>query len=194
MCSITKHLYVTKAQKANAVPGPRDILPSFLPRLTQCSGWARLPKFNSKHARVFQIPGVKQRSVDCGSCLQRSKSQHHRHLLSCHGPERLQGGLSANTRAQAPDHTLACSGERYQPPGSGLRVGVGVLLAFSSLAEMYSLTITMPADQRQSEVLSCCWLRCDCARFWWADPKVSWGGKEFSSDDCLGTGSRTMAF
>lgn len=45
--------------------------------------------------------------------------------------------------------TLAHSGEYYQLHGSGLRFGAGILLVFSSLVEMYSLTVTMPADQRQ---------------------------------------------
>lgn len=98
----------------------------------------------------FQTPYVKQLSVEYAICLHNGVNPQ-RHQCP---RERLCVGFSPNSRAQAPEETLACSGEHYQPHGSGLRVGVGVLLVFSSLAEIYSLTITMPADQRQREVLS----------------------------------------
>jgi hypothetical protein len=72
--------------------------------------------------------------------------------LSGQNPDWVPLRFAAKNRAQAPG--WAYSGEHYQPRGSGLSLGVGVLLVFSSLAEMYSLTITMPTDQRQREVLS----------------------------------------
>lgn len=75
-------------------------------------------------------------------------------IMSCPKPERLYLGFSSK-----------CQGSRSRPYPclfwrmlsiSWFRVKGwgGVLLVFSSLAEMYSLTITMPADQRQREALS----------------------------------------
>ena len=161
MCCITEHLYVTEAQKAYVVPRPRDILPNSLPRLSPGSGWARLPEFNSKHSRGGFRPRVKQLSVDCDICLPRTKSLAPPAHLLMPKPRGAAPRVFRQHQSSGSRPGLARSGERYQPPGSGLSVGVGVLLVFSSLAEMYSLTITMPADQRQSKVLSCCRLCCD---------------------------------
>lgn len=61
-------------------------------------------------------------------------------------PVSLASNNSKGLRLQA---TLDHFGEYYQLRGSGLRFGAGILLVFSSLVEMYSLTVTMPVDQRR---------------------------------------------
>lgn len=79
---ITKHLYVTKAQKSWAVPRPGDILPSSLPHcrgsLSLCLGWASQPANINLIANIlffFQIPCAKKPlSFECDIYLQRSKS------------------------------------------------------------------------------------------------------------------------
>ena len=90
---ITKHLYVTKAQKACFVPRPRDILPSFLPSVeADClSAWGGPASLNliANILGFFQIPCVKQLSFECDICLQRSKSPAP---PSCHAPS--QSGSS----------------------------------------------------------------------------------------------------
>ena len=76
---ITKHLYVTKAQKAWAVPRPGDILPSFLPHAeADClCAWGGPAGLNliANILFFFQIPyAKKQLSFERDIYLQRSKS------------------------------------------------------------------------------------------------------------------------
>lgn len=140
------------------MPRPRDVLPRFLPGLeADClHAWGGPVSLSliANILKFFPTLCVTQLSFKCGICLQRSKFPAPPVWLAREKPDRLHLWFSPNNWAQAPDCALACSGAHYQPHGSGLRFGVEVLLVFSSLVEMYSLTIPMPADQRQREVLS----------------------------------------
>lgn len=185
---ITKHLYVTKAQQAKLCQGPET---SFQVSSADClSVWGG-PASLSLIANIlgfFSDPMCKTTfSWMCHLPATELSPQHRQHLSSRQKPERLYLGFFScffvfvcafppNARAQAPDCTLACSGEHYQPPGSGLRVEVGVLLVFSSLAEMYSLTITMLADQRQREVLSAagCAVTLSTSLVGWPQGELGW--------------------
>lgn len=90
-----------------------------------------------------------------------TKKKNPQHYQCGKPPDRLPVSfVSHNRKGLRLQISLAHSGEYYQPHGSGLRFGAGILLVFSSLVEMYSLTVTMPGDQRQREVIYCR-LRCN---------------------------------
>lgn len=134
---------------------------------SQCPGGPGRPSTIANILGIFQAPCVRQLSVDCDSCLQRSKLR-----TPPPAPRPLPSTSSHASGSGAPCRALChprlrlqtvplCSADRYHPRGSGLRVGVGVLLGFSSQGEISGLMITMPTDQRRGEVLSCCRVCCD---------------------------------
>lgn len=124
--------------------------------LSQCLGAGPVGgsqlEFNSKHGWVLSDPMCKTTSIWMWH-LPAEEQIPSTPILACPKPEALFGVFSKR-QGSVPRLYPCLSGGHYQPHGSGLRVGEGVLLVFSSLAEMYSLTITMPADQRHREVLS----------------------------------------
>lgn len=122
-CALLQSTYMSPRPRKPGRCQARRHPSKFPPRASGCAGWAGPLSLIANMLGVSQIPGVKQRSADCGRCPQRGKSQHHRPLWPCQGPERPQGGLSATPglRLQAAPPAL----ENVITPGSGLRVGVG---------------------------------------------------------------------
>ena len=100
---ITKHLYVTKAQKSWGVPRPGDILPSSLPHaeadcLCAWGGPVSLNLIANILFFFFFFRSHVQKNnfyLNVTSTCKGANPQHHQCIVSCQKPEKLYVGFSS---------------------------------------------------------------------------------------------------